>query len=126
VTEPTDDGVLFGVAELSTDTARMGRAEAGLVRALEQAEREGIITGLDGGGVGAALIAARKLDRADVSTASNAGYLVAQLMTPYREMLHALRLPAAIAPGGVPLPKPAESGDGRPSWLRDEFGKPTG
>ena len=125
MTEPTDEGALFGVDELHVDKRRAGRAEAGLMHALERAVEDGIVTDLDAGAVGAALIAARALDRAEGLPDKTAVYAIAQSLTPYREMLHALRLPTAIAPGGVPLPTTTDSQTGVPSWLSDEFGTPS-
>jgi hypothetical protein len=120
----TEGDALFGVDELAVAVHTVGRAEAGLVHALAQAEAEGIVTGLDAGAVGAALIAARSLDRAERLPDKSAVYAIAQSLTPYRELLHALRLPAAIAPGGVPLPSTTETKAGGPDWLHDLAGRP--
>lgn len=124
-TDDDDEGTLFGVDELVEDAHRAGPAEAGLRAALERARTDGIVTVLDAGAIGAALLAARALDRADRLPSKTAVYAIAQSLTPYRELLHALRLPAAIAPGGVPLPTADVDGSGVPSWLSDEFGTPS-
>jgi hypothetical protein len=119
----TDDGALFGVSELHVDVGRVGRAEAGLARALEAAREAGTIVAEDAGLIGGALIAARALDKAE--RMDKPAYAVAALLTPYREALHALRLPAAIAPAPVRAPEPGNSQDGPPEWFRDAFGTPT-
>jgi hypothetical protein len=119
------DGALFDVDELHVDVTKAGQAEAGLAHALKHAADEGIVTDLDAGAVGAALVAARALDRADRLPDKSAVYAIAQSLTPYRELLHALRLPTAIAPGGVPLPTAAEGSPTVPTWLSDQFGTPT-
>jgi len=96
-----------------------------LTKAVQAATRDGRLITEDGGLVAAAMVAARALDDADAVRGLKGGYLVAQLMTPYREALHALRLPAEVEPADEPRP-PAAGGDGQgaPSWLSDEFGTP--
>jgi hypothetical protein len=97
------------------------------MRALAAGEEDGTLIAADAGLIGAALIAARALDRADKPLgAGNVkdGYLVAQLLTPYRETLNALRLPVALTPATPPAPAP-DAGNGQtgtPDWLRDAFG----
>lgn len=115
-------GGLFEVRELKPlPNAR--RAEAGLMAALEAAAADGVAVQLDAGLIGAALIAARALDRAEALPDKTAVYAVAQLLPPYQRALHGLRLPAEVAPVGTPrLPEPAGEDSGPPSWLRDSFG----
>jgi hypothetical protein len=122
--DQADEGALFGVDELR-EAKRAGPAEAGLHKALVRAVADGIVTDLDAAAVGAALLGARALDRADFLPDKSAVYAIFQGLTPYRELLHALRLPAAIAPGGVPLPTGDGDASGVPSWLSDEFGTPS-
>jgi hypothetical protein len=118
-----DDGALFSTAEADAGY-RPGRTEAGLRAAIAAGEAAGTVVEEDRGMIGAALVAARKLDRADADPTPKAGYLVAQLLTPYRETLAALRLPAALAPIAPPAPAATESQTGTPDWLRDAFGTP--
>lgn len=115
-------GGLFDVPELAgLPNAR--RAEAGLLRALEAAARDGVVTDLDAGMVGAALVGARTLDRAEGLPDKSAVYAVAQALPPYLKALQALRLPPELAPVAAPkLPEPPEETGGRPSWLDDAFG----
>lgn len=111
---------LFGLTELSpSPAARPGGCEVALHRALAAGVADGTVLEVDAGLAAAALVAARALDQAD--RMSKPAYAVAALLTPYRETLHALRLPAAIVPGGpaLPQPGPAET----PEWLRDAFGR---
>lgn len=98
-----------------------GRAEANLQTAIAAASRAELLQPEDAGMIGAALVAARKLDRAEADTSTKGGYLVAQLLTPYREVLQALRLPTALSPAAAPAPAtgPATSAE---DWLRDAFG----
>lgn len=121
----TADDALFDVPELAADITKLGRAEAGLIRAVRAGEVSGTLIAVDAAAVGAALIAARALDRADKPLGLGNvkdGYLVAQLLTPYREMLHSLRLPAALTPAAPPPPDPGNGQDQTPDWLRDAFG----
>lgn len=115
----TDDGALFGVAELRLEL-RAGRAEKALHAAAAAGESDGTLLATDAALLAAALIAARALDEADRVGGIKGGYLIAQSLTGYRETLHALRLPTAIVPGGVPLPSPDQGQ--APEWLRDAFG----
>lgn len=113
---------LFDVEELVVPHTA-GRVEAGLGRALEVAVTEGVVVELDAGLVAGALVAARALDRAEGLPDKSAVYAVAQLMRPYQDALHALRLPAEVAPTAGPrLPDTAAGADGPPSWLGDAFG----
>jgi hypothetical protein len=115
------DDALFSTAEADAGY-RPGRVEAGLIQAIRAAEEAGTVVPEDRGMIGGALVAARKLDRADADPSPKAGYLVAQLLTPYRETLAALRLPAALAPVAPPAPVATESQTSTPDWLRDAFG----
>jgi hypothetical protein len=121
----TDDQsvTLFDVEELSVDLRRVGRAEAGLARALRQAVDDGVLVELDGGMIGAALIGARALDRAEALPDKSAVYAIAQCLPPYQKALHALRLPAEVAPVAAPS-LPSSGSDDAPDWLRD-FGTAT-
>jgi len=110
--------VLFEVPELAAGAEHAGPVEAGLRAALAAAtapDRDGQLGPLEAGLVAAALTGARALDRADRLGARDAkagGYLVVGLLTPYRETLAALGLPAPVepvasGPGAVP---------GAPDW----------
>jgi hypothetical protein len=107
-----DGGALFELPELAVD-ARAGRCEAALHRALAAGIEDGTVVDVDAGLAAAALVAARALDRAD--RMDKPAYAVAALLTPYREALHALRLPAAIAaaPAGLRAIRPAAPTAGR-------------
>jgi hypothetical protein len=78
----------------------------------------------DLGMIGAALVIARALDAAHAIGGKSGGYMAAQLATPYREMLTALRLPAPVAPMPIPARGPAASAVDAPDWMRDAFGTP--
>jgi hypothetical protein len=99
----------------------MGRAETALVKALGAADH---LDDIDAGLVGAALVAARALDRAELQPGTKGGYLVAQLLKPYQEALAGLRLPQAIAPAGMPggVPKPGAVPADLSQLLGDQFG----
>jgi hypothetical protein len=113
-----DDGALFGVPELHVDVDddKTGRAEAALYRSLQAGAADGTLHEVDAALAAAALVAARGLDAAErgSQTVTKAGqvrntgpqpYAIAALLTPYRDALHALRLPTAIVPAdSVPLP----------------------
>lgn len=115
-----DDGALFATDDLAALRRPVGEVEAGLRAAVTAGWEAGTLVEEDRGLIGAALVAARKLDAADRMHDKAGGYLVAQLLTPYRESLAALRLPAALTP--VPPPPPAESQTGTPDWFREHFG----
>jgi hypothetical protein len=114
-----EDGALFGLPELVVDERKAGRCEVALHLALTAGARDGTVVEVDAGLAAAALVAARALDRAE--RMDKPAYAVAALLTPYREALHALRLPAAIGPAPAALPA-AEGPTGTPDWLRDAFG----
>lgn len=114
---------LFDVPELVMDPAKRGRAEAGLMRALLEAEKAKTILPEDAGMVGAALVAARALDQAELYSGPKTPYAIQAAMPSYMEALHALRLPMKVAPAQA-VPAPA-SGQTVPSdWLGDAFGTP--
>jgi hypothetical protein len=117
-------GSLFEVAELvEAAPERMGQAEAGLWRAIRAGDEAGTLLPEDAGMIGAALVSARALDHADRNPNSKTGYLIAALTSPHREVLQALRLPAALAPSDPRAPKSSQSDE--PDWLRDAFGTPS-
>lgn len=131
-----DDGALFDVPELvdALPPEKMGRAEAALYRSLRAGEQDGTLHAVDAALAAAALVAARGLDAAEhgarhvtktgqVQHTGPQPYAIAALLTPYRDALHALRLPTAIAPAGVPLPDPKPEPGSWPDELRDLFGR---
>lgn len=115
-------GVLFGVPELGClPNAR--RVEAGLVRALQEAEEARIIGPADAGLAAGALVAARALDRAEALHDKAAVYAIAQLLPPFQRALHGLRLPAELTPATVPQDQPpAPAGAAGSDWLSDQLG----
>lgn len=126
--DDVDAGALFGVDELHVaDPAKLGRVEAGCYAALRAGTRDGIVMDVDAGLAAAALAAARRLDEAERVGIRygdlKAGYLYAQLLGPYRELLQALRLPAEVEPAEEPrTPQPAVGG-AAPSWVHDLAGR---
>jgi hypothetical protein len=116
------DDALFAADDVAALRHRPGVVEAGLTAAVEAAVAAGTLVAEDRGMIGAAMVAARKLDAADRMADKAGGYLVAQLLTPYRETLQALRLPAALAP--VTAPPPTGGQTDPADWLRDAFGAP--
>lgn len=120
---------LFDVGEVvaPAQPGEPGRAERGLRSALAAGAASGLLRQEDLGMIGAALVAARSLDDAErwAGTKGGGPYAVAALLSPYREVLQALRLPAALAPaeGGAPS-GPTDGQTGAPSWLSDHFGTP--
>jgi hypothetical protein len=123
-----DQDALFDVPELAEpEPAAMGRTEAGLYRSVQAGREAGTLVAEDAGLIGAALVAARGLDAAERGGRGKPGpqpYAIAALLTPYREALHALRLPAAIEPAktnGDPRPAAASPAD-LSSLLGDAFG----
>lgn len=118
----TDDG-LFDVPELlEAAPEHMGQAEAGLWRAIRAGNEAGTLLPEDAGMIGAALVSARALDHADRHPNSKTGYLIAALTSPHREVLQALRLPAALTPSD---PRPAgKSQTDLSELLGDAFGSP--
>jgi hypothetical protein len=114
---------LFDVPEL-VPLANAGRAEAGLMLALREAQRAELLQEVDGGLVAGALIAARALDQAEtIPGAKDRAYAVTALLPPYQKALHGLGLPLERSPAAGPaVPLPAGNVAGPPSWLSDEFG----
>lgn len=116
----SDEDALFAAEDVAALHRPVGEVEVGLRSAVAAAWAAGTLVDEDRGLVGAAMVAARKLDAADRMSDKAGGYLVAQLLTPYRETLQALRLPTALAPASAP--PPPDSHTGTPDWLRDAFG----
>ncbi len=113
---------LFDVPEL-TALPNAGRAEAGLLLALQAAAKDEVIQEVDGGLVAGALVAARALDRAEALPDKTAVYAVAQLLPPYQKALHGLGLPLERAPAGGPaVPVPGGQGADAADWLGDHLG----
>jgi hypothetical protein len=77
----------------------------------------------DWGLIGGALAGARALDMAERGGRGGGPYAVAALLSPYRETLQALRLPAELAPAEQPRP-PAGTQPDASSLLGDWFGTP--
>lgn len=127
MSDDQEQAELFDVAELAApDAGELGPVEAGLRAALTAATKpgRGHLVEEDLGLVGSALAGARALDAAvrNVRRDPKGGYLVASLLTPYRETLAALRLPAAVAPL-EDAPPPAPGGAEAANW-EDVFGRP--
>lgn len=115
-------GELFGISDSRpATTGGPGQAEAGLAVSARRAAEEGQLIEQDAALLSAAFIAARALDRAD--RMDKPAYAVAALLTPYRETLNNLRLPAALDP--VPAAGPAKQSDGAPDWMHEQFGRPS-
>lgn len=115
---------LFDVDELAPDPARMGRVEAALHRSLAAAEASGKLLPEDAGLAAAALVAARALDQVEANAnGSKTAYAVQAVLSPYRECLHALRLPTAFAPASA-APVATGPSSGTPNWLHDLAGAP--
>ena len=114
---------LFDVPELLEVPHKIGRAEAGLMRALQAGRDAGLLMPEDSGLIGAALVGARQLDAIDGNPGMKTVYAYAAAATPYRETLQALRLPAAVMPSDPRAP--ASSQSDTPDWLRDAFGTPS-
>lgn len=108
---------LFDVPELVADAGRAGPAEAGLraaIAAASRPDRDGAVSELDAGLIGAAIVGARALDAAErqLRRDPKAGYLVAALLTPFREVCQAAGLPEPRESAGDTAP----SGSGAPDW----------
>jgi hypothetical protein len=116
----TDDA-LFGREEVPV--GGIGPAEAALNVAVAAGEAAGTLVAEDAALVAAARHAARAMDWTMRTPSPKAIYAVAQSLTAYRETLHALRLPAAIAPAPPAPPRPSEAPTQGDS-LRDLFGTP--
>jgi hypothetical protein len=102
---------------------RPGRVEAMLLRAIAKARDAGTLVDEDLGLIGGALAGAHALDLAERGGKGSGPYAVAALLTPYREVLQALRLPAEVAPAEQPRP-PAGTQPDASSLLGDWFGTP--
>jgi hypothetical protein len=122
----SDDGALFGREEVPV--GGIGPAEAALNVAVQAGEAAGTLVAEDAALVAAARHAARAMDWTMRTPSPKAIYAVAQSLTAYRETLHALRLPTAIAitasalRGGKPAGEEPDEPKGDP--LRDLFGTP--
>lgn len=116
----SDDAALFHITPARADWTP-GRVEQGLQTAIKAGRDSGTLVDEDLGLIGSALAGARAIDVAEWAGGVKAGYLIAQLMTPYRETLAALRLPAAVQPADGPR-APAAGGSDASSSLRDLFG----
>lgn len=121
-----DDGqaALWDLDELlaARTAGHVGQVEKMLTEAVQEAVKLQKLAKTDLGLLGGALAGARSLDVAMLLPSVKGGYLVAQLLTPYREVLQALGLPQAVSPADpdeAPAPnRPTEDGD----WLGDHFG----
>ena len=116
-----DDGALFSEDDLPH---KMGRVEAGTLRAITAGLEQAIIGDTDAGMAEAALLAARTLDRCETLPDKTAVYAIAQNLRPFQDAMHALRLPAELSPAAVPSQPAENSQAGTPDWLRDAFGTP--
>lgn len=122
-TEAEGPAALFDVDELAAvQPSGPGRVERALIQALKAAASRGGLIEEDMGLIGGALAAARALDSADRIGGIKGGYLVAQAITPYREALHALRLPPALVPAEDPRQPAATDGAEGTDWLHAGFG----
>lgn len=116
-----DQGELFGITEARPASLREpAQAERSLQRAARAAQDAGQLIDQDAALLAAAFIAARALDRCD--RMDKPAYAVAALLTPYRETLNNLRLPAALDP--VPAADPGKPSSGVPDWMGEQFGTP--
>jgi len=127
VTADAEVAALFDVEPLlaARSPGAIGQCERMLQEAVAEAVQVGKLQKTDLGLLGSALAGARSIDVAMLMPSLKGGYLVAQLLTPYRETCQALGLPQAVAPadapeGGAPL----EGQQELPSWLSDHFGTP--
>lgn len=118
--ETADEQGLFDVDEVPRPPGSIGRVEGGLMRAVKAGQEAGTLVEEDLGLIGAALVGARALDAAE--RMAKPAYAVAALLTPFRECLAALRLPAAVTPAAGRVPT-SDASDA-PDWMRDAFGTP--
>jgi hypothetical protein len=121
--EVPDMESLFPELEAALPPGRPGRVEALLLRSIEAAQKASTLVVEDWGLVGGCLAAARALDTAERGGRGGGPYAVAALLSPYREALQALRLPAVLAPAEAPRP-PAGTPVDASSLLGDIFGTP--
>jgi hypothetical protein len=98
--------------------------EAGVRRALAAGAEAMIVGPTDAALAEAAVVAGRALDRANRLPDKSAVYAVAQLMRPFQDALHALRLPAQLSPASVPPSSGAERPSSLGDLLGDAFGRP--
>lgn len=122
--QAAEQGGLWDLEELleARTPGSLGQCERMLQESVAEAARLGRITKTDLGLLGAALAGARSIDVAMRLPGLKGGYLVAQLMTPYRETCQALGIPEAAPPDGADPPAPPNGqGDG-PDWLSEHFG----
>jgi len=127
MTDHTNDDTapaLFDVAPSPAAPTGPGRVELELDKALKAAWERQTLIDEDRGLIGGALAAARAIDNAERIGGLKGGYLIAQALTPYREALHALRLPAAVNPAEQPRGA-AAAPSAVPDWLGDQFGTPS-
>jgi hypothetical protein len=128
VSEEEDQPTLFGVPELDAppERGRVGRTELALLASIRAGQTAGTLVPEDAGLIAGALVAARALDAAEQGKPGEwrpQPYAVAALLTPYRETLQALRLPAAVEPTAAPPPAAGTPADAS-SLLGDLFGTP--
>ena len=117
-------GALFGTEEVHVDqAAARARAEAGLAAALARAADDGIIADLDAGAAGAALIAARALDRAERLPDKTAVYRSRRRSPRTRSGCTRCGCRRS-APGGCRCRRRPRWPPGVPDWLGDAFGTP--
>lgn len=126
---PPDDvaDALWDLDELleTRSPGAVGQVESMLTRAVQAAVKLGKLGETDLGLLGGALAGARSLDIALRLPSIKGGYLVAQLLTPYREVCQALGIPEAVSPADAPEARPAgERQQDDPDWFRDTFGTP--
>ena len=112
---------LFGLPEMVLDEKRAGRAERALQHALEAGYANKTIGDTDAALAAAALVGARAIDSID-NMEGKAAYAFAAAATPYREMLHALRLPEAVEPATSAAPAGERAPHGVPDWLTSALG----
>lgn len=117
-----DEDAQLGLFDVSSDrepAGGRGRTEQLLDRAIAWGEKDGPLEQQDAGLVGGARVAARALDAAEKLGGKGSVYAVSALLTPYRELLAALRLPAPTeGVGSKSLGAEAQA------WMEREFGTP--
>lgn len=111
---------LFDVDEKAPAGGK-GRTEQLLDKAVAWGEVSGPLEQQDAGLVGGARVAARALDAAEGLGGKASVYAVSALLTPYRELLAALRLPAPVE--GM-AGKGAAIGAEAQAWMAENFGTP--
>lgn len=118
-----EDGA--GLFELTPAAAgRTGAVERQLRAAIDAGKAAGRLDEqIDGPLAESAIVAARHLDVLGRLPTHKGAYAIAALLTPWRECLHALRLPTAFEVGDGP-PLPAGGAPSGADSLRDLFGTP--